>query len=97
MKRQELASLVHPSFGNACNLFTSAMAAVPSILFNERLVQRFAFYIDAEQDMACNLHVVQKPLTKSIPPAPGNMGVTGDLRNPQSRGRSATTNLNSPQ
>ena len=58
------------SFGNACNLFTSAMAAVPSMLCNERLIQRFTFYIDSEQNKACSLHVAQRPLTKGVLFAP---------------------------
>jgi ketosteroid isomerase-like protein len=73
------------------------MAAAPSMLLNERSMQRFAFYIDSEQNKACNLHVAQRPLTKGVLFAPGNMDVTGDVRNPHIRGRSAMTNLDSPQ
>jgi ketosteroid isomerase-like protein len=36
-------------------------------------------------------------LTKGVLFAPGNTDVTGDVRNPHSRGQSAMTNLNSPQ
>ena len=58
-------------------------------------MQRFAFYIDSEQDMACDLHVAQRPLTKGVLFTPGNTDVTGDVRNPTGRGRQATSNLNS--
>jgi hypothetical protein len=55
------------------------MAAVSSMLLNEQPMQRFAFYIDSVQGIASNLHVAQRPLTKGIPPCPGDMDVTGDV------------------
>jgi hypothetical protein len=64
------------------------MAAVPSMLRIEELMQRFAFYIDSEQNKACNLPVAQRPLTKGVLFAPGNTDVTGEVRNPHSRGQS---------
>jgi len=43
-------------------------------------MQRFAFYVDSEGNKACNLHVAQRPLTKGVLFAPGDMDVTGDVR-----------------
>jgi hypothetical protein len=51
---------------SACNLSTSAIAAVPSMLRIEQLMQRFAFYIDSEQNKACNFHVALRLLTKGV-------------------------------
>ena len=52
-------------------------------------------YIDSQQNMACNLHVAQGPLTKGVLFAPGNTDVNGDVEKSRAAGRQATTNLNS--
>ena len=36
------------------------------------------FFIDFERDKACNLHVVQRPLTKGVLFASSDTDVTGD-------------------
>jgi hypothetical protein len=61
LKNSYRASILAVLLDSACNLSTSAMAAVPSMLRIEQLMQRFAFYIDSEQNKACNLHVAQRP------------------------------------
>src|SRR5262249_28562626 len=43
------------------------------------------FFIDFGRDKACNLHVVQRPLTKGVLFAPSDTGVTGDVRKFRSR------------
>ena len=65
------------------------------MLLNERSMQRFAFYIDSEQNKACNLHVAQRPLTKGVLFAPGDTDVTWRREKFRAAGRQATTNLNS--
>jgi hypothetical protein len=79
----------------ACNLSTSAMAAVPSMLRIEQLMQRFAFYIDSEQNKACNFHVALRPLAKGVLFAPGSTDVTGESE--KSRNRSVGDKTSKPQ
>src|SRR5262245_1167354 len=52
------------------------------------------FFIDSEQDIACNLHIAQRPLTKGVLFAPSDTDVTGDVR--KSRSRPSATNHRYP-